>query len=508
MTTAADILGYVSIGFSVFFAILVLFSTFKGYRRGILRQSIRTLTVIVSIIVAIVLIRSSVDMITDACNGNTVLGAIEELGAGALLDGMDTETHDILDSLQADKILNLILVPVASIAFPITFTVLFIAISALLYVIYVIVCLCVKRLSKKNNTGKTRLFGALLGLVQGFVVATIFFLPINNVLDIADTAVESIRESDTDEASDLTEIYDEYVSPLYGFPMRASMTLGGRLLANTVATVEIDGEGYNTRQPILTIAEIYSDASKLSNAEFANLTKSEQQTIRDIEKTLFEDRFFISSVAGLLSSFGELADKGLLELEEEDDTKEILDAFFYMFKSSTVDTVEDDFDTVLDVLFFMINEDVMDAIANGTDEDITDAMTKKIDYNGKSATALKHITAILDENPHTHPVVTALTKLSLTIMADHLSFGEQLDDVYEYIKEDIDELNHSESRSEVMTTLDGIFAEHNINIEDDILVEMTDYVYTEYTEKGKTITEDDMSDIVFSYYDAYAEING
>lgn len=503
MNVASDIIGYVSIGFSVFFALLVLFSTFKGYRRGILRQSIRTATIVISMIAAIIIIRASVGMLTDACQGNTISEAIEQLGAGALLDTMDGETVEILESLSADKVLNLVLVPVASIAFPIAFTLLFIVISAVLYVIYGIVCIFVKGLSKKRNSGKTRLFGALLGLVQGFVVATVCFLPVNNILDIADTAVTSIRQADTEESSELTELYDEYVSPLYNFPMRTSMTLGGRLIADTVSTIEIDGESYNTRQPILTIAEVYSDASRLKDADFVSLSKKDQKIIRDIEETLFKDKFFTSSVAGLLSSFGDLADDGLIALEIEGNAKEFFDAFLYMFKSSTVDTVEDDFDTVLDVMFFMINEGVMDAIANGTDEDIIDIMTKSVDYNGKNATTLAHISAILDENPHTHPIVTALTKFSLTVMSDFLNFGEQLDEVYETIKDDIDTLNHSTNRSEIKTTLDDIFAEHNINIEDEVLAEMTNFIYDEYTSQGKTITEDDMSDIIFSYYDAY-----
>ena len=507
MNSVADILGYVSIAFSVFFALLVLFSTFKGYRRGVVRQSIRTVTVIVSIIIAIAVIKAYVGIITDACNGNTIAGAIEELGAGALLDSFDPETLDVLKTLQADKVINLVLVPLASLFFPLVFTLLFIVKSAVLYIIYAIICLCVKSLKKKNNTKKTRLLGALVGLVQGFLVATIFFLPINNILDITDTAVNSIKETDSAEASELTEFYDEYVASIYNFPMRTSMTLGGRFLANTVSTVDIDGEPYNTRQPILTIAEVYSDISRLSDASIDRLSKEDQAIIRDVQKKLFEDRFFASSTANLLSSFGDLTDNGLLDFEVEEDLSEFFEAFIGVFKSSTADTVSDDFDTILDVMFFMINENVMDAISSGDEDDVINAMTEKVDYNGKSATALKHIIDIVDSNAHTRPIVTVLTKYSLTLMAEHLSFGEQLDDIYVYIKEDIGRLNDCDSKSDIIKELDSIFAENNINIDDDILVGMTDYVFDEYTSKNKTITEDDMNDIVFSYYDAYVAAN-
>ena len=132
-----DIIGYVSIGITVFFALLILFSVFKGYRRGVIRQSIRTGTIIISAVIAIVLLKSFVGQITDACEGNTVAEAIEALRGGAILDSLEAETLDMLEVLEAEKIVNIILVPMASIVFPIAFTVLFIIISAVLYIIYV-----------------------------------------------------------------------------------------------------------------------------------------------------------------------------------------------------------------------------------------------------------------------------------------------------------------------------------------------------------------------------------
>lgn len=496
-----DIIGYVSIGITVFFALLILFSVFKGYRRGVIRQSIRTGTIIISAVVAIVLLKSFVGQITDACEGNTVAEAIEALRGGVILDSLEAETLDMLEVLEAEKIINIILVPMASIVFPIAFTVLFIIISTVLYIIYGIVCIFVRGLRKKNNTGKTRLFGAIVGLVQGFIVATIFFLPVANVLDIADGAVESIRSEESEESTELLDVYDEYVSPLYSFPLKTSMTLGGRLLADTVATIEIEGESYNTRTPILTFAEVYNDISKLEGAEFDKLTKSQQQTLRDVEKKLFEDPFFKSSVAGLLSEMGKIMEDEL-EGEEDAQTAELYDAFLSIFKNSTADTVEDDFDTLLDVLFFMINEGVTEAMSSDDSDAITDALTKTVVHNGKSATVIKHIIDMLDENPHTKPIVTTLTKLSLTVMAEHLEFGVELDGIYEEITTDVEALNDCDTEADVKDTINGIFAEHDINLDDEILDGMTDYVYSEYTANGKEITESDVNDIIFSYYDA------
>ena len=497
-----DIIGYVSTLINVFFAILVLFSVFKGYRRGIVRQSIRTATIVISVAVAIFIIKNFVGEITTACEGNTVAEAIESLGGGALLDSVETETLEMLKTLDAEKITNIILVPTASLVFPLVFTVLFIIISAVLYIIYGIVCIFVRGLRKKNNTGKTRLFGAILGLVQGFIVATIFFLPVANVLDIADSAVEAIRDTESEESTELLDVYDEYASPLYNFPLKTSMTLGGRFLANTVATIEIEGESYNTRTPIPLFADIYNDILKLKGAEFDKLTKSQQQIVRDIEKKIFEDRFFKSSVAGLLSEMGKIMEDEL-EGEEDAQTAELYDAFLSIFKNSTADTVEDDFDTLLDVLFFMTNEGVTEAMSGDDTDAITDALTKTVVYNGKSATVIKHIIDMLDENPHTKPIVTTLTKLSLTVMAEQLDFGVELDGIYEEISTDVEALNDCNTEADVKDTIDGIFSEHNIELDDEILNGMTDYVYSEYTANGKEITESDVNDIIFSYYDAF-----
>lgn len=504
MNASFDVIKYVSIGLTVVWALIILFSVFKGFRRGVIRQSIRTATVIFSAVLAIILIRGFSANLIAACDGNTVAEAIGSMNGGeSVLTMLDAETLSTFESLDAQSILNLVVIPTAAIAFPIAFTVLFILISAAFYIIYGIVCIFVKPLSKKNNTGMTRLFGALVGLVQGALVAAIFFLPVNNLLDLADSAAEPAREGG--EESALVEIYDGYVEPVYNLPMRASMALGGRFLANTVATVELDGESYNARTPFLLIADILNDASKLEGADIDQpFTKNDQEIIRGIGKKLFDDKFFTASIAGLLSQISGLAENGIIDLEIDGSNGELYASFLEFFKSSNESTVERDFDTVLDVSFFMINEGAMDAISEGDDDAIAKAMTKTVEYNGKNMTVMRHIIAMLDENPHTKPIVTALTKLSLTVMSEHLGFGDALDEVHEELKADVDALNACETRSEIKDTIDGIFANHNIHIDDDILVGMTEYVFDEYTSNGKDITEDDMNNIVFSYYDAYA----
>ncbi len=492
-----DILGYVGLGLGVFYFLLILFSVFKGWRRGVIRQSIRTGTIILSVIASIVAIKVFVGNFADACDGVTFGALLENYGLAETIGDLG-----LLGDVNATVVKDVALTVIAPTLFPIVFTVLFMVISFVLYIIYAIVMIFVKRLRKRNNTKKTRLFGALVGLVQGIFVAAIFFLPFTNIFDIADNAVDNLREIDDDATTEIVEIYDEVVDPVYSFPLKVSNALGGKMFANIVATVDIDGESYNTRKPIVLLAEVYGDVMKLGDVDIENLTDDDQEAIRNLEEKIMGDRFFATLISNLFRQVGELVENGTIDLEVDEQLTEVFDAFLVMFTDSTPESIKRDMETLLDVLFLMTDEGVISAISNQDDDKLFDALTKFNVVNGEEITVFRQILKILEANPHTQPIVTVLMKLSLTIMADHLEFGEELDAIYEEIQRDIVEINDvDKSDSEaVHGKLDEILGRHEINLDDETVDDMSDYIVDNYADKE--ITEADINDIIASYYEA------
>ena len=513
-----DILDKVGIGLGVFYALIILFSVFKGWRRGVIRQTVRTVTILISIIASIVIIKMAVAEFDAACEGNTFAAAIDTLlgqyGMDAEALGLGGEDMAFIMEIDAMIIRDVALSIIAPILFPIIFTVLFIVISFALYILYSIVMLFIRKLRKRNNTKKTRRLGALVGLVQGILVASIFFLPFTNIFDTADKTMEALGDIENEELSEVIETIEALEAPLYNTPMKMSYMLGGKMFANIVSTFDVGGERYNTRKFLPTVAGLAVDVIDLTNIEFDNLTGEDVESVKGIIDKLLDDQLFSNVIIEVLSMFGDLVEenKDMMEIPEE--MNELFDAFFEVLKVDKDDPnaksiIKANFHTILDVIYIVTDSGILDAT---TDSDaLFDALTAK-DANGK--TILQRIISTLKNNPKTAHIVDILAKLSISLMADQSGFGEEVTEIYEKIEgnfiDNLDEINSAESAADLTPVLKEIFNEaladnpdFDIDLDDDIYEQMAEFVYNDIlVANGGELSADDFSSIVFTYYDA------
>ena len=115
--------GGISALITVFFILMLLFGAFKGFRRGLIRQSIRTGTIVLTVIICFIILAGFVSSVDDAFIGNTLGGVLEEYGGGDLLEAIEDESaREALANADATTVRNLLLVVLTSLFFPFIFT--------------------------------------------------------------------------------------------------------------------------------------------------------------------------------------------------------------------------------------------------------------------------------------------------------------------------------------------------------------------------------------------------
>ena len=513
-----DILGYVGLGFGIFYALIILFSVFKGYRRGVIRQSIRTGTILLSIIASIVAIKVFVGMIDDAFDGNTLEVALNTLLEPAGMSAADLDLGEemaVVLEMDAMIVRDVALTIIAPILFPIVFTILFIVISFVLYILYAIVMLFIRKLRKKNNTKKTRWLGALVGLVQGIIVAAIFFLPFTNLFDMADETIEVLADVENEDIADAVEMIEELEAPIYNFPMKMSTVLGGKMFANIVATIDLDGESYNTREFLPNVAGLAVDAMGLTEVDFMNLTEDNKTSIKGVVDDLLNEPLFANVIIEVFSMFSDLVEENEDMMDIPPEMQELFDAFFDFLKidkadENAKDILKANFNTFIDVLFIITDSGIIDAVGGEDEDAIFDALTAK-DANGD--TIIDRIIATLKSNSYTADILNILAKLSVGIMAEQAGLSDEVTHIYELVEDNfadnLDALNAADSAEDVAPILKNILdvvhlenEEISVEIDDETYQKMAEIVYDEFLEDADDLTEADLADIIFTYYEA------
>ena len=95
-------------------------------------------------------------------------------------------------------------------------------------------------------------------------------------------------------------------------------------------------------------------------------------------------------------------------------------------------------------------------------------------------------------------------------MSDSLELGDEVLDVYESVKGGINDAlsiekegkTEDEYLGELSASLDNTLRENGIELEEDIVDEMAGFI-NENFEAGVTLTDEELDDVILSYYDAY-----
>lgn len=488
--------------------VLAVLGALVGFWRGFMRQTVRTITVVIAVIISYALVPYIYNAINGYIEEKTVAGLQTMLiDTGKLPEWIGASWVQSLDPHAAKLFL---MIPISLFVMPVIFAVCFVIISSILLMLHRFICaLC--GFKSRRNSFSTRILGFILGLIQGAVIAGIIMMPIIGVGTMADESMKSVEEYSSDEASTQTfsDLYTAYAKSVGEHPMaKAYWSLGAKSLYSGVATVTLDGTEINMTGLFPDALLMAYDATKFGGIDPKELTPEEKERILTMLNRVEENPIISDIIASAVRSGSFAYRDGSFPVAPPEPFNTLILESLEIFHTSTAENLPADLKTLSDIYFAMSDGGVLSSFNDGSDA-IIEAMNKK-DAEGK--TTANRIVDMAKSNERITPLVTALTKLSITAMQNGAGIGEDALASYESIKSGINssvlsiDKNSYEIRedyvADLSTALDSTLKDNGIEIEKQIVDEMAVYVADNFSEV-KEITDEVAIEIIFSYYDAY-----
>lgn len=511
-----SVVAMVGVGILAVFLVVIILKMFTGLRRGTGRQLVHTILTVASALISVVV---------SVILSNGIVGSLSSDSLHGLLTSIDGIApgvgSSILDSIgkvpNPEVIEYIVLLPAALFVIPLITTIMFLIINTLFKIVYVIL---IKIFGlKKAKRPPQRLGGAVLAAVEGILWMMILVLPITGALSLVDDVFETALESETVSEGELEEIYDEYLVPFTKNPAIDFLNVcGSSKISDAIATVKIDGNRVNLREEIVDVTHfVLVDVTNLFDADFKNLTEDDKEAVVAVIDAFCDSEFMSSLMVGAVQTAASAIEDGTIPLEIGGDFEPVFDELILFFRNISTGTLEDDLTTIAKLYFAVNDSGVLASLEEGGD--IMEALQQKSEDGDDTITQIKNI---LQENPRTSGMVTALTKaLISTLIPEDATIvvnGQEVPISYDTVKESVSEIltvtkdgkTDEEFKEELGNTLKNALENNQIELDQEVIDEITDHINENYDEIYSQVgdgelTDEQFNDILLSYYNQYLE---
>ena len=508
--------GTISVGILAFIGLCAALGIYHGAMRGFSKSVIRFFTVGASAVCALL----GVGMITKTMV-KTAVGAEGEIASvydligkyfPGYIEAMPNLFKPILKEIGTETATIFVMMLVAILLTPILFIVSFYLIRLLSLFVYELLAGLTGAISYGKGIVST-LLGAAVGLLQGLLIAAVIIIPVSGLCDIAVSAREPLLESRDNPNEFVVTAYDVIDDVADNPVFELVDKFGGKAVYDSMITVKINDTEYNMGEECVDAIKVITDLIPIINPDFdwQHPTEEQKDALRTMVVDVGNDDLLASLISDIMRGIATCIRGNVLDLGVEGSSKKLLNDSMYMFVTCTRDTIEGDLTLLVDIYLIMCDRNLISAFASGDPEDIRDVLTTK-DENGVSAVEL-----ILDKlNGHDRAsvIITSFTKLSISTIMGSAGLGEEAEELYENVKEDIvTVLNHNKSDFEteeeykqaVYDDLDKALTDNNIEIEEEVKQSMVDYIADNYGDHEGEITDKEINDAILSYYKSYAD---
>lgn len=493
--------------------VLGIIGALKGLSRGISRQVVRTITIIVSAVASFIVAKSLYSVIGNFFEGKTMADVGQYLVQWGVfpsetdlswLSSMDTKTAELI-----------VMLPVSILVVPLLFVIAFILISGVMLIVHGILS-NIFGFKKRRNNFITRILGMALGLVQGVVVAALIMTPVIGILSSVSDSVDTIKTEapDSEVTANLVEVYDANLKEVAEAPVvKVFGTVGIKSLYSGLATFEIDGKKNDMSQLFPDLTKVACSAIALGDVDLMNITPENEETINNFISNIEKNDYLTSVLAGAIQFGSHLVTSDSVNIEMEEPINSFVISAMEIFHTTDSTNVITDLNTVKDVLFILSREGVFASFESGSDA-MLNAFTVR-DAQGK--TVINKVIDTINSNERMKSLVTLMTKLSVSVMTGQLGLDAENAELYDNVKNGINEnilsINKNDYATKdeyvgaVSSALDTTLKENNIELEPSVVDNMAQYIADNYSDKTE-VTDEEINDIILSYYDAYLDSQG
>ena len=513
-----SVVAMVGVGILAAFLVVIILKMFTGLRRGTGRQLVHTILTVVSALISVVVSVILSNGIIGSLSSDSLHGLLTSIDG--IAPGVGSSILDAIGKVPNPEVIEyIILLPAALFVIPLLTTIMFLIINTLFKIVYVIL-IKVFRL-KKAKRPPQRLGGAVLAAVEGILWMMILILPITGALSLVDDVFETALESETVSEGELEEIYEEYLVPFTKNPAIDFLNVfGSSKISDAIATVKIDSNRVNLREEIVDVTHfVLVDVTTLLDADFKNLGENDKEAVVSVIDAFCDSEFMSSLMVGAVQTAASAIEDGTIPLEIGGDFEPVFHELILFFRSVSHETLKADLYTIKDLYFAINDSGILTAMEDG--QDIMELLQQKSQEGDDTITTIKNI---LQENPRTSGMVTALTKsLISTLIPEDATItvnGQEIPISYDTVKESVSDIlsvtkdgkTDEEFKEELGATLDNALRENEIELDEEAIDEITEHINQNYDEiyavvgdsQGE-LTDEQFNDILLSYYNQYLE---
>ncbi len=343
--------------FLLFCLLLGLFGALLGLIRGMKRSVCRIITIALSLLFAVVFSGVAIAQI----------GSPETIIEAGMIS--DPQTEELLVASPA------LLTFVAGMLRPMVFLVFFIAISAVLWLVYGIISIFFLR-AKRDKNGKMhkkRGIGALIGLLQGVLVGAFILTPVLGYVSVAVNAIDKIDASASPEESISASIpeYEAYKQQYIDDGITGALTSVTAPLFDMTSSFAVNGQSTNVRKEIAGFLEIYTEIDTLtkdsgtSGGGSGTISDKEIKAIRNITGKATESPVlsgilsdFLSHAAGKWKNGETFAGQEAPDIGKE--MQPVMDALLEVFATTDSTYIKEDLGKLVDLLELLSKNGLLD----------------------------------------------------------------------------------------------------------------------------------------------------
>lgn len=511
----------VTTGLLIGIGVFALIGAYKGARRGISRQVIRSVTVLAAAILSIYLTKLAANTATvwiGNRSGEEILSLLQSFGIS--LEGFET----FITNLEGETLCHVLSIPLALIIAPVCFIICFLIVKLIMLLPHALIS-GIFGFSHRRNNALTRLLGFVLGAAQGVAVAALIIAPVAGAISETTAIVEQMQTESPDDQATITfsNFYDNYIDDIADDPVVTAIAkCGGRELYEKLATVNVGGTEFEmvdtVKEPALSIAV---GVNHLWGWDWKKPTPENEAAITEMIHSVCESEYAVFLISDMCEYVTHVYDESSIAAGLEHPLADLVEATVDTIALMTEESMEDDLNTLTEAYFILARENVIYAIEFGNTDEVCDALTRDyVTKDGTTTTVVKAVVEILNDNEHTAPLVTTLAKLSVATMADQMGSDANMHELYDEVKVGLSDTlaiskegkTEEEYKTEVSASLDTVLKNNGIELEEGIVDGMSDYIYDNYDELNKVdndgdseLSEEEMNNIIFSYYESYID---
>ena len=501
----------------VLFAYTLIKKTVKGMKRGAYLEPCYLGVVLISALCAFILTPLSCKLCMNFfadLSMEKLYNLVRSFGV-ALPEKIET----VILSFDIEAV-SALLPTIFSLLAPILFVAFYSIFNGIFSVIFKIVRSAVKITVRCDLVGK--IMGGVLGAIEGALVFLIFTAPFTAISNTTVAVVDGIKAENESSKSlvytvdDITERFNNTTA------IKMLNSIGAGFLTRELSQKYVDESDFDLSVELASGLDIFNDSMHLVNSfsETSNpanlLTPENKARVESITRSLQKSKYLPLILSGSMRAVSDIFFNNLPKTPETY-TDKLLSALSDFLSTAERESVTKDVVTMKELLFYLDDMEVLDSLKTGKKEDITLAFGKK-DEHGNSV--IKNAIEILKENPRSSGIISTLNEISIMVMCNSLGVENDVAVVYDSIKTGFTELvsilpdNYAtteEYKENIKETLNSTLMKNDIQLKDEVLDNMTEHV-SEYLEESREngslqyeMTDEDVTEIILSYYDAYIE---